>query len=117
MRPDVGSRIHLRRWRDDGAGMDAGRQGGFGKEQRQRLGEGHARIGHADQHFARAEVSVPADDNGRGGALFGAGEEFLVFRKSQVARLGHGRRGEAFEWRLAVTQALRLASVWRFRRR
>ena len=81
--------------------MHTGGEGRLGEEQREHLGKGHARIGHADQGLAAGAVGTVHQDGGSG-ALFGAGEVTLVLGEGQVARLGAVGRGEALKGQCAV---------------
>jgi hypothetical protein len=49
---------------------------------------------------------VAGNDDGGGGALFGPGKEFRIFREGQVPRLGAVGQREALERRLGVSKDL-----------
>ena len=108
MRADVRGGINLRRARDDGRGMNPGGLRWLREKQCERFGKGDTGVFDADEHFASARSEIATDDDGRGGGLFGAGEEFLVFRESKVASLGPIGRREAFKLRLPVPKHLTL---------
>ncbi len=97
MRADMGRGINFCRSRDHGAGMNAGGEFWFRKEDPNRLGKRHARIRHANQDFSAGRCLFSGDDRG-GGAVFGRGKIIVVLGECQVAWLGAiggGKSGEA----------------------
>ena len=72
MRSNVRRGINIRGRRDDGGRMNAGGKRRFRKKNRQRFGEGDARVGDADENFFVRDNRLAANDGG-GGAVFGGG--------------------------------------------
>jgi len=102
VRPDVGRGIDFCRGSNHRTRMDAGGQSWFRKEKPHDPGKGHARVFDSDEYLARSGGMAVGDDGGCP-TLFGAGEIFLVLRKSQVALPGGFRRGESFQRNLRIS--------------